>query len=101
MSNKGVLKVTKVIPALVARTQFGQIMERATKKQDRFLVSKKGEPQVIILSVEDYLKNILKEPKLLQSLLKKAKESGLNKLSLRDIDREITAARAELKTTGL
>ncbi|MCK4224182.1 MAG: type II toxin-antitoxin system Phd/YefM family antitoxin [candidate division Zixibacteria bacterium] len=101
MSNKGVLKVTKVIPALVARTQFGQIMERATKKQDRFLVSKKGEPQVIILSVEDYLKNILKEPKLLQRLLKKAKESGLNKMSLRDIDREIKAARAELKTPAL
>lgn len=101
MSNKGVLKVTKVIPALVARTQFGQIMERATKKQDRFLVSKKGEPQVIILSVEDYLKNILKEPKLLQRLLKKAKESGLNKMSLRDIDREVTAARAELKTPAL
>jgi prevent-host-death family protein len=101
MSNKGVLKVTKVIPALLARTQFGQIMRRATKNQDRFLVSKKGEPQVVILSVEDYLRNILKEPKLLQELLKKAKESGLSKMSLRDIDREIEAARRELQTTVL
>jgi prevent-host-death family protein len=101
MSNKGVLKVTKVIPALLARTQFGQIMRRATKNQDRFLVSKKGEPQVVILSVEDYLRNILKEPKLLQEFLKKAKESGLSKMSLRDIDREIEAARRELQTTVL
>jgi hypothetical protein len=34
--------MTKNIPAFIARTQFGQILERASKNNERFLVTKKG-----------------------------------------------------------
>ena len=87
------LKVTKNISALVARTQLGQILERVKKNQDRFLISKKGEATAVILSVEDYLRNIIKQPDVLTKLQKQAKKAGTNKLSLEDIDAEVKAFR--------
>jgi len=93
---EGSLKVTKTISALIARTQLGQILERVKKNQDRFLISKKGEATAVILSVEDYLKNIVKQPDVLTKLQKQAKKAGTDKLSLEDIDAEIKAFRKGL-----
>ena len=90
------LKVTKNISALIARTQLGQILERVKKNQDRFLISKKGEATAVILSVEDYLRNIVKQPDVLTKLQKQAKKAGTDKLSLEDIDAEIKAFRKGL-----
>jgi prevent-host-death family protein len=90
------LKVTKNISALIARTQLGQILERVKKNQDRFLISRKGEATAVILSVEDYLKNIVKQPDVLTKLQKQAKKAGTDKLSLEDIDAEIKAFRKGL-----
>jgi prevent-host-death family protein len=93
---KGSLKVTKNISALIARTQLGQILERVKKNQDRFLISKKGEATAVILSVEDYLRNIIKQPDVLTKLQKQAKKARTDKLSLEDIDAEIKAFRKGL-----
>ena len=93
---QGDLKVTKNISALMARTQLGQILERVKKNQDRFLISKKGEATAVILSVEDYLRNIVKQPDILAKLQKQAKKAGTDKLSLEDIDAEIKAFREGL-----
>ena len=93
---EGSLKVTKNISALIARTQLGQILERVKKNQERFLISKKGEATAVILSVEDYLKNIVKQPDVLTKLQKQAKKAGTDKLSLEDIDAEIKAFRKGL-----
>jgi len=87
------LKVTKSISALIARTQLGQILERVKKNQDRFLISKKGEATAVILSVDDYLRNIVKQPEVLAKLQKQAKKAGTDKLSIEDIDAEIKAFR--------
>jgi len=48
--------MTRSIPALTARTQFGQILDRVTTDKERFVITKKGEPKAIIVSVEDFLK---------------------------------------------
>jgi prevent-host-death family protein len=93
---EGNLKVTKSISALIARTQLGQILERVKKNQDRFLISKKGEATAVILSVEDYLRNIVKQPDVLTKLQKQAKKAGTDKLTLEDIDAEIKAFREGL-----
>ena len=90
------LKVTKNISALIARTQLGQILERVKKNQERFLITKKGEATAVILSVEDYLKNIVKQPDVLTKLQRQAKKAGTDKLSLEDIDAEIKAFRKGL-----
>ena len=93
---EGDLRVTKNISALIARTQLGQILERVKKHQDRFLISRKGEATAVILSVEDYLRNIVKQPDVLTKLQKQSKKARTNKLSLEDIDAEIKAFREGL-----
>ena len=51
------VKTANVISAITARSQFGQIMRRASQKNERFLVDRRGEPAVIIMSVKDYIDN--------------------------------------------
>jgi Antitoxin Phd_YefM, type II toxin-antitoxin system len=38
------------IDAHIARTQFGQIMDLATKNNERFIVDRRGEPVIVIMS---------------------------------------------------
>jgi prevent-host-death family protein len=85
--------VTKSIPAFIARTQFGQIMERVSHNRERFLVTKKGEAKAVILGVEDFLHAIVKTPRSLAALQAQAKKSGADKLTLEEIEAEIAAVR--------
>ena len=84
---------TKLIDALKARVRFGEVMEEVEKKNTRFLVSRRGKPKTVMLSVEDYLKNILKEQGLLAEIQLTAEEKGLDQLTSEDIDVEIRAYR--------
>jgi PHD/YefM family antitoxin component YafN of YafNO toxin-antitoxin module len=84
-----------VVSALTARTQFGQIMRRASQNNERFLVDRRGQPPVIIMSVKDYIDTIAPTPNWLQEIGVEAKAKGLNKLTMRQIDAEIRAARRE------
>jgi prevent-host-death family protein len=86
-----------VISALTARTQFGQIMRRAIENDERFLVDKRGEPSVIIMSVKDYIETIAPTTKILKRIGEESKRKGTDRLSMREIDREIAAARRELR----
>ena len=51
--------MTKQVPALTARTQFGQILQRVSRNGERFVVTKKGEPTAVILGVEDFLQAVV------------------------------------------
>jgi prevent-host-death family protein len=85
----------KLVSALTARTQFGQIMKRAKEKRDRFVVGRRGEPQVVIMGVKDFIDTIAPEPEFLRLIGEEAKRKGKNKLTMRQIDAEIRAARRE------
>lgn len=87
--------VHKVVSALAARTQFGQIMRRAHAGGTRFVVDKRGEPQVVIMGIRDFLKTIAPEKPVLAAIRAAARKNGKNKLSMREIDREIRAYRRE------
>jgi prevent-host-death family protein len=90
----------KVISALTARTQFGQIMKRAQEKSERFLVDRRGAPAVIIMSVKDYVTTIAPAPDSLSELWAEAKRKGLDTLTRREIDAEIRAYRREQRTAA-
>ena len=85
--------VTRSIPAFIARTQFGQILERVSEEKERILVTKNGEAKAVILGAEDFLQAVVKTPGSLRALQEEAKRSGANKLSLDDIEAEIQAVR--------
>lgn len=87
--------MTRKISALTARTQFGQIMERAVSKNERFLVNRRGEMAVVILSVDDYLRTIAPADPALAAARVEAKRKGLDKLTMEEIDAEIAEYRKE------
>ena len=85
--------MTRKISALTARTQLGQIMNRAVENNDRFLVERNGQPAVLILSVSDYVKTFAPPPGWLEKSWDSAKRRGLDKLTTRQIDAEIAGVR--------
>jgi len=87
--------VTKLIDALEARTHFEEVMEQAEKGNARFLVSRRGKPKVMILSVADYLKNVVREDAIMAEIQLTAKELGLDKMTEDEIEAEIKASRQE------
>ena len=87
--------MTRKVSALIARTQFGQIMDRAIERNERFLVDRNGEPAVIIMSVNDFIKTMAPTPDWLKDIQADAKRKGLDKLTMADIDAEIAATRRD------
>jgi prevent-host-death family protein len=87
--------MVRKISALTARTQLGQIMNRAVENNDRFLVERNGEPAVLILSITDYVKTFAPPPDWLEKSWDNAKRHGLDKLTMKDIDAEIASSRRE------
>ncbi|HEY5086296.1 MAG TPA: type II toxin-antitoxin system Phd/YefM family antitoxin [Gemmatimonadaceae bacterium] len=90
--------MTNIITALEARTQLGEVMRQASENQKRFIVDKRGEPLVVIMGIQDYVNTIAPEAAVLTLLGRGAKRKGTSKLSMRQIDSEIRAARREKRT---
>ena len=93
----GSRSVAQVVSALTARTQFGQILKRAGQNQERFVVGKRGEPQVVIMGIEEYLRNFAKPLPVVEEIRREAKAKGLDRLTMREINREIKRYRRERK----
>ena len=92
--------MTNTVSALTARTQLGQILKRAAEKNERFLVDRRGQPSVIIMSVRDYIRNIAPAPSSFQAIRAEAKRKGLDKMTMREIDREVAAVRKQHKKSA-
>jgi len=89
-----------IISALDARTQFGQIIKRMEETKDRFFISKRGKLKAVLMSIEDYVQNIVDEPDFLKEAHRKAEEAGLNGMTTEEIDREIAEVRRSLRSMG-
>ena len=85
------------IDADVARTQFGQIMDLATHNNERFVVDRRGEPVVVIMSVQDFIRTAAPPPDWLKGAWAGAKRRGLDALPAKAVDAEIAAHRREKK----
>ena len=89
--------VGRIVTALTARTQLGQILRRVREDNERFVVEKRGEPQAVILNVEEYARLFGRRVASVEAIRREAKAKGLDRISLREINREIKAARRERK----
>src|SRR5271156_4579682 len=88
------------IDAHLARTQFGQIMDLAVNENQRFVVDRRGEPAVVIMSVQDFIRTVAPPPDWLTKAWAGAKRRGLDKLTPDDIDAEIAAYRRETENAA-
>jgi prevent-host-death family protein len=44
----------KVVSATEARIHFGQMMRRVTEEQQAIIVERSGQPQIVLISIEEY-----------------------------------------------
>src|SRR5438094_937252 len=88
-------RMERRIDAHIARTQFGQIMDRAVRQSERFIVDRRGEPAVVIMSVQDFIRTAAPPPDWLQKAWTGAKRRGLDRLTLDDVNAEVEAHRRE------
>ena len=85
------------IDAHTARTQFGQLMDLATRNNERFIVERRGEPAVVIMSVQDFIRTAAPPPDWLQKAWAGAKRRHLAAMPPEEIEAEITAHRRSSK----
>jgi hypothetical protein len=88
------------LPPHIARTQFGQIMDLATRNNERFVVDRRGEPAVVIMSVQDFVRTVAPPPDWLQNAWAGAKRRGLDVLTLDEINAEIGDYRRDKKAAA-
>jgi len=81
--------VERIVTALTARTQLGQILRRVRRDKETFVVEKRGEAQAVILNVEEYLQLFARPVAEFEAVRRDARAKGLDRLTLPDINREV------------
>lgn len=85
---------SRVISALAARSQLGQILDEVDKDHRSFVIEKRGSPKAILLGIQDYIRLAAPEPEILKSLGEASTRRGTHKLTAAHVDSVIRAARA-------
>lgn len=85
-----------VISALEARANFGKLLNEVEERRS-LVIEKRGRPRAVLLSLRDYVKLAAPEPEILRIIGEEAERNGTSKLSSRQIDQIIKAARAQRK----
>jgi len=63
-------------------------------------IEKRGRQRAVLLSIRDYVRRVAPEPEVLRIIGKESKQKGTNKLSSRQIDQIIKAARKAFMCCG-
>ena len=86
---------TQIIGLDQARQRLSGLVNGLDRSQLRYLVSSRGKPKAILMGISDYLTTILQQKRaaIVVELQLEAKAKGLDKLTSRELQREIRAAR--------
>ena len=85
---------TIVVSALHARANFGTLLRRVEDERRSLVIEKRGTPKAVLLSIRDYARLAAPEPEVLRAIGEESRRKGTDKLTSREIDHEIKAARA-------
>ena len=89
-----------VVSALTARTGFGKLLRRVESEHRSLVIEKRGTPRAVLLSIRDYVKLAAPEPEVLRLIGEESQRKGSDKLTSRQIDQVIKAARAQKRKRG-
>jgi prevent-host-death family protein len=82
-----------VVSALSVRTGFGKLLRRVEDERRSLVIEKRGTPKAVLLSIRDYVRLAAPEPEVLRLLGEESERKGTDKLTSRQIDQAIKAAR--------
>ncbi len=91
---------TIVVSALSVRMGFGELLRRVEDEHRSLVIEKRGTPRAVLLSIRDYVRLAAPEPEVLKVLGDESRRNGTHKLTSRQIDQEIKAARADKRKRG-
>jgi prevent-host-death family protein len=91
---------TIVVSALRARANFGKLLRRVEDERRSLVIEKRGTPKAVLLSIRDYVRLAAPEPEVLRVIGEESRKNGTDKLTPRQIDQIIKAARAEKLKLG-
>lgn len=60
MAKKDAVMITKSVSSTQAQNNFGKVLEDVTQNHTRYIVERRGTPQAVIISFEDFAK-VLKD----------------------------------------
>jgi prevent-host-death family protein len=89
-----------VVSALTARTGFGKLLRRVEDEHRSLVIEKRGTPRAVLLSIRDYVRLAAPEPEVLKLIGEESQRKGTDKLTSRQIDQVIKAARAQKRKRG-
>jgi prevent-host-death family protein len=92
-------KGKRVVSALTVRTNLGKLLDGMEKPNGSFIISRRGTPKAVLLSIGDYLKLATPEPEILRIIGEESKRNGTDKLTSRQIDAIIKKARVEKRNS--
>ena len=84
-----------VVSALLARANFGKLLERVEHERRSLIIEKRGRPRAVLLSIRDYVRLAAPEPEVLRVVGEESKRKGTDSLTSRQIDRIIQASRTQ------
>ena len=89
-----------VVSALRARANFGALLRRVEDERRSLVIEKRGTPRAVLLSIRDYVRLAAPEPEVLRAIGEESRRKGTDKLTSRQIDQAIQAARAQKPKRG-
>ena len=85
---------TIVVSALRARTTLGQLLRRVEDERSSVVIERRGSAKAVLIGIRDYVRLATPEPDVLRAIGEESQRKGTDKLTSRQIDRVIKAARA-------
>jgi prevent-host-death family protein len=82
-----------VVTALHARSNFGKLLRRVEDEGRSLVIEKRGSPRAVLLSIRDYVRLAVPEPEVLRAIGQESKQKSTHRISSRQIDTVIKAAR--------
>jgi prevent-host-death family protein len=89
-----------VVSALSVRTNFGKLLRRVEDERRSLVIEKRGTPKAVLLSIRDYVRLAAPEPDVLRVIGEESRRKSTDKLTSRQIDQFIKAARAQKPKRG-
>jgi prevent-host-death family protein len=89
-----------VVSALSARTGFGALLRQVEDEHRSLVIEKRGVPKAVLIGIRDYVRLAAPEPEVLKAIGEESRRKGTDKLTSRQIDQAIKAARARKSRRG-
>jgi len=97
---RGVKNDTRAVSVPSTSTNLGRLLRRVEDERRSLVIEERGTPKAVLVSIRDYVRLASPEPEVLKVIGRESQRKGTDKLTSRQIDEVIKAARARKPKGG-